>query len=535
MFKILDCTLRDGGYYNNWDFDLELVNSYLQLMSKLKIDLVEIGFRTLSSKKYLGPLDYCSSKYLGELKIPLNLKKKIGVMINASEFSKFNSIKQVENCLEKLFPKEDNKIISFVRIACHDHEIVNFFKLCKWFKKKKIKVFFNLMQISEISKVRIIEIMKKSKNFEFEGFYIADSLGSLHPSEIVDIINLIKREAPVKIGLHAHNNKLMALANSLEAARVGATYLDSTIKGMGRGCGNTQTEYLYVERHKKDKLFLKNHAIVDLVSLIEKSFDKLNQEYKWSDNLYYYLSGEFKIHPSYVQEIQKNQNYSESDILNILSTLANNHGQKYNIENISKFQNALSYNQSTDFIKAKKIFKNKDILILGSGKNLEKIKPFLHTVIKEKKMIVLSINKSLLSLSNIKQFTIVSHPTKIISHQKKKQTSFKEKTISPMPKINNNYLFYGMKISNEKIKFLNNYCFIPKPLGLFYAIAVANAGKCKSITLAGIDGYKDGDERNFDIDNFFKNYEKNNFVPIKSITETKYKIPTISLFSPNYE
>ena len=104
-----------------------------------------------------------------------------------------------------------------------------------------------------------------------------------------------------------------------------------------------------------------------------------------------------------------------------------------------------------------------------------------------------------------------------------------------MPKINNNYLFYGMKISNEKIKFLNNYCFIPKPLGLFYAIAVANAGKCKSITLAGIDGYKDGDERNFDIDNFFKNYEKNNFVPIKSITETKYKIPTISLFSPNYE
>ena len=82
--------------------------------------------------------------------------------------------------------------------------------------------------------------MKKSKNFEFEGFYIADSLGSLHPSEIVDIINLIKKEAPVKIGLHAHNNKLMALANSLEAARVGATYLDSTIKGMGRGCGNTQ-------------------------------------------------------------------------------------------------------------------------------------------------------------------------------------------------------------------------------------------------------------------------------------------------------
>ena len=43
--KILDCTLRDGGYYNNWDFSESLVTSYLQAMKEIKIEYVEIGFR----------------------------------------------------------------------------------------------------------------------------------------------------------------------------------------------------------------------------------------------------------------------------------------------------------------------------------------------------------------------------------------------------------------------------------------------------------------------------------------------------------
>jgi 4-hydroxy 2-oxovalerate aldolase len=45
--KLLDCTLRDGGYYNNWDFIPELANKYLYAMSSIKIDFDEIGFRSL--------------------------------------------------------------------------------------------------------------------------------------------------------------------------------------------------------------------------------------------------------------------------------------------------------------------------------------------------------------------------------------------------------------------------------------------------------------------------------------------------------
>ena len=44
-FKIIDCTLRDGGYYNNWNFSPIFINDFLNYISKLPIDYVELGFR----------------------------------------------------------------------------------------------------------------------------------------------------------------------------------------------------------------------------------------------------------------------------------------------------------------------------------------------------------------------------------------------------------------------------------------------------------------------------------------------------------
>ena len=54
--KILDCTLRDGGYYNDWDFDRELIHSYLQAMDALDVDYVEIGFRSLKNETFKAGL-----------------------------------------------------------------------------------------------------------------------------------------------------------------------------------------------------------------------------------------------------------------------------------------------------------------------------------------------------------------------------------------------------------------------------------------------------------------------------------------------
>ena len=62
--SLLDCTLRDGGYYNNWDFPKDLIDEYLKAMSAAKIEYVELGFRFFKKDIYLGPCAYTTSSFL---------------------------------------------------------------------------------------------------------------------------------------------------------------------------------------------------------------------------------------------------------------------------------------------------------------------------------------------------------------------------------------------------------------------------------------------------------------------------------------
>ena len=72
--NIIDCTLRDGGYYNNWDFSNKLVNDYLKSISETGIRYVELGFRSLSKKEFKGPNWYTTDSYINHLTIPKKLK-----------------------------------------------------------------------------------------------------------------------------------------------------------------------------------------------------------------------------------------------------------------------------------------------------------------------------------------------------------------------------------------------------------------------------------------------------------------------------
>ena len=81
--NLLDCTLRDGGYYNNWDFPIDLIEDYLKSLSESGVKFIELGFRSRNSKNYMGPCAYTKDSFIESLKIPKNID--IGVMINASE------------------------------------------------------------------------------------------------------------------------------------------------------------------------------------------------------------------------------------------------------------------------------------------------------------------------------------------------------------------------------------------------------------------------------------------------------------------
>ena len=112
--RILDCTLRDGGYYNNWDFDRQLVAKYLADVTAAGIDVVEIGFRSKPRKSFMGAYLYSTDRHLATLDIANQLT--VAVMINANEFVGESDAETISS-LKEFFLEANQSAVDMVRIA----------------------------------------------------------------------------------------------------------------------------------------------------------------------------------------------------------------------------------------------------------------------------------------------------------------------------------------------------------------------------------------------------------------------------------
>jgi len=210
--NILDCTLRDGGYYTNWTFGKKLVEKYLKTIKKSKIKYVEIGFKFFNKKKEYSGVFANVNEDLIEWANSI-AKNNYGLMINASDFKNLSE-SNIKQKINKEFKNRKYSNLTFVRIASHISEAKIARVLAKYLKKLGYKVFVNLMQISTIE----INILKKYY-YDIEKycdiFYVADSLGSLKDKkQIFKICNFLKT-INKPFGIHAHDNRGLALKNTL--------------------------------------------------------------------------------------------------------------------------------------------------------------------------------------------------------------------------------------------------------------------------------------------------------------------------------
>ena len=533
MINILDCTLRDGGYYNNWDFDKNLVSDYLEAIDSLQIDFVEIGFRTLKNDSFKGAFAYSTDNYLNSLNIPDGLVNKIGVMINGSEIADPET--QIL-CLEKLFKQKSKSPVTLVRIACHVHEFKNCLPASNWLKKNGYLVGFNLMQVSDCSYEEITSYAENASSYPIDVLYFADSLGSLDQKNLTKIIQAFKAGWKGELGIHTHDNMGQAIANVKHSIDSGLTWIDSTITGMGRGPGNAQTEYLILslqERFKSQRSFIK------LFKLIQKYFKPMQNHYGWGMNPFYFLAGQNGIHPTYIQEMIQDNRYDEEDILAAIDYLKIKGGKKFSVNNLELARHFYSDKPEGNW-KPETILKNKSILILGPGPGIKKYQSVIESFIENTQPYVIALNTQ----SNVRQELInvraACHPMRLLSdfHE---HINLPQPLITPYTMLPSNLkeefsskeiLNFGVKINNQGFSFYKNYCEIPKSLVIAYAIAIANSGKAEEILLAGFDGYGHEDPRRKEMDQLIESYKNTlDSIPIKSITPTRYSIPIKSIFS----
>ena len=239
----LDCTLRDGGYYNAWDFSSALVSDYLQAMQAARVDVVELGFRFLKNEGFKGAHAFTSDDYLRSLPIPSGMS--VGVMVNGADLC---TAAGCEAALETLFPMPASQSpVDLVRVACHFHELESALPAVDWLHTRGYRVGLNLMQISERTSDELKALASMVENVPVDVLYFADSMGGMTSEDVTEVIRMLREHWQGPIGVHTHDNLGLALANTLSAADGGATWLDSTVTGMGRGPGNARTEELAIE------------------------------------------------------------------------------------------------------------------------------------------------------------------------------------------------------------------------------------------------------------------------------------------------
>jgi len=333
--KILDCTLRDGGYYTDWDFSKNIVNNYIQATNSLPIDYLELGYRNKPSKNYLGMYGYCPVFELEDIRCKST--KKLAVMLN----EKSTTLDDLDDLLDPV-----KGLVDMIRMAVDPKEFDRALVLAEEIKKRGFEVGFNTMYMSKWSEYNGFLPKLGNINGIVDVFNMVDSYGGVTPEDVKEITTIVKSNTTVPIGFHGHNNLQLALINALIAIESGADYIDATILGMGRGAGNLQMELLltYINRHCNVEVDF------NVLGNVISAFTPLMEKYQWGTNLPYMLSGANSLPQQDVMDWVSNRVYSFNSIVRALDN------RKEKIEDNAKYP---IFNSPTF----------KKVLIIGGGDN----------------------------------------------------------------------------------------------------------------------------------------------------------------------
>ncbi|QNI86961.1 aldolase catalytic domain-containing protein [Synechococcus sp. ROS8604] len=529
----LDCTLRDGGYYNSWQFSESLITDYLVAMKSSNIDIVEIGLRSLSNSCFKGPNAYSSESFLGSLNIPKELK--VAVMVNASELVAYDD---KISFIDQLFPIDAiDSHVDIVRIASNINHVHGSLSSIEYLASKGYQVCLNVMQISEANPEEVSQCLAQLSDSSLSVLYFADSLGSMNNSDIESIIDVIQSYWPNSIGIHTHDNIGLALSNTLHAIKSGVKWVDSTVTGMGRGAGNARTEELCLELAllRGDQL-----SILQLMALIENHFYPLKHLYKWGTNVYYYLAGKYSIHPSYIQCMLQDSRFSTPDRFSVINYLQKSSSNSFSVDALQNARQIYTENNVSGQWSPCLVLENKDVLLLATGPGVEAHKDAIRAFITKYSPVVIAYNLQTNIDSSLIDYSIACHPLRLLAdldfHLRSSVPLIAP--ISALPSYIRDDLKYktvhdfGISLSSDNsFSFFENRCIVPYSLVLAYSLALTICGKANHVYMAGFDGYSADDPRNHEAETIFDLFSQvSDLDKYTSITPTRYNLNTKSVY-----
>ena len=279
--KVLDCTIRDGGCCNAWQFDKSLVKRTFQALKASGIEYMEIGYQTsegIFDRTTNGPWRFCDETDLHDVAESSDMK--LTAMLDMGRCS-----------VDMLRPAKDS-LVDVLRIATYAKDIDGAIEILEGAQELGYETFCNVMAVSTCSPKEVDAFLLKLRESKVPNVALVDSFGAMYPHHVRYLIRKYKNwlRPDQKLGVHLHNNQQMAFANSVVAIEEGADVIDATIHGVGRGAGNAPLELLlmYLDDPRYDV-----HPILDLI----EDYADLRDDLRWGYHLPYAITGWLNKHP----------------------------------------------------------------------------------------------------------------------------------------------------------------------------------------------------------------------------------------------
>jgi 4-hydroxy 2-oxovalerate aldolase len=473
-FKLLDCTLRDGGYINNWDFGYEAICNIIRKLVETKTDYIEIGFlrnceynkditlyNTIAEAKYVLPSHKGSSKY---------------------------SLMTLYNLYDVTKLEMNDGTIDIIRVTFHNYDIDEGLTFVQKVMDKGYNVFCNPINIMGYSDAELLVLLDKINLIHPYSFSIVDTFGSMMKDDLLRIYSLVEHnlDKSIQVGLHLHENLGLSYSLAQHFIDLCATnrhaIIDGSLLGMGRVPGNLSIELMmdYMNRYQNGQY--NPNAAYDA---IDDHIEQLKKIEAWGYSTAYALSAKYNLHRNYSEYLLDKGKLRAKDINQILAGVNENKKAAYDQAYIESLYVKYQDNTIND-IEAKKYLKQaleeKIVLVLAPGNSLNTCKENIEQFIANNNPIIISANyNDVVFGSTFNFYTSIRRFDQYMVNDSEKTNL-----------ITSNV----RKIAVDKCITFNFYDLACDASGLFDNCIImllrllANIG-VKKVNIAGFDGYSD--------------------------------------------
>lgn len=472
--KLLDCTLRDGGYINNWEFGKKTIEKIIKELCWAKVDYIEIGF--LRDVKYNENITLFNN--LAEVKNVLPHK------IGESQI-----VLQVLHNLYDINKLEKNDgSIGMIRVTFHDYDIDEGLEFCRGIMNKGYRCFCNPINIMGYSDSEIIELVEKVNRMKPHGFAIVDTFGSMHVNDLLRIYLLIENhlDSSICIGIHLHENLSLAYALAQKFIEIRNTkrncIIDASLLGMGRVPGNLCLELIANYLNEK---FEQSYNLNEILEIIDNYIIGIKRKHSWGYAPEYALSAKYNLHRNYSEYLMDKGKLRIKDINFILSMIENNKKTTFDskyIEQLYDDYQDVNIDDRKYKNDLKKELQQDEILVLAPGSSLDSEYEQIEAFIKERNVKIISLN--FIPTRFQTQYAFFSNIKHFETYKDNEQVTFL--CSSNVTRENNEpvnaFNYYSLLCHHEK----NDNCAIML-LNLLIKAGI------KNVYIAGMDGYKENE------------------------------------------